>query len=278
MIQLQTQVEQLEQMLQHLQQTNDERMGVLQHLVEQSSDQVNRMSQQMTALQGALEQSSKNDTMAAQIQALNDSIDELKTRVGQVNKQLTDMQGQLQNVQAPPQAAQPLASGTAADPGLQGQGTGSSYGAPPALAPAAPAAPPVDQLYQGGLRDYNGARYDIASSEFADVLKFYPDSPVAGNASYYLGEISYRHQLYPAAIRYYDMVLQQYAGSGKAPAAELRKGQAELANQQRDAGIRDLRGVVLRYPSSPEGAQARTLLNGMGVRIVPGNKPSPSRE
>ena len=44
MIQLQTQVQQLQDAMQHLQQTNDERMGVLQHLVEQTADSVNKMS------------------------------------------------------------------------------------------------------------------------------------------------------------------------------------------------------------------------------------------
>ena len=290
MIQLQTQVQQLSDMLQHLQQSNDERMGVLQHLVEQSADSVSHMSQQLTALQGQVEQSSKNDTLAGQIQGLNDSVDEMKTRIGLVNKQLTDIQAQLQNVQAQPAAALqgsqspqggmpsgPSGPDQGATPGSgvnPGPGAG-SYAAPAQQAPAMQA-PPVQQLYQGALRDYNSARYELATAEFADVIKYYPQDPMAGNASYYLGEISFRQGLYPASIRYYDMVLEQFAGSGKAPAAQLRKAQAELATQQRDAGIKDLRSLVQRYPTSPEGAQARSLLNGMGVRIVP-QKPSPGR-
>jgi TolA-binding protein len=286
-IQLQTQVQELTDMVQHLQQSNDEHMGLLQHLVEQSADNVNRMAQQMTALQAQLEQNNKNDTLSAQIQGLNDSVDELKTRLGQVNKQLTDIQSQLQNVQA-----QPAPQQQAPQQGVAGGDPNASY-APPAMpgqagynapgqtgynapAPAASQAPPVDQLYQGALRDYNGARYDLATSEFADVIKYYPLDPLAGNSSYYLGEIAYRKGLYPAAIRYYDMVLEQFAGSSKSAASQLRKGQAELASQQREAGIRDLRLLVQRYPTSPEGAQGRSLLNGMGVRIVP-SKPSAGR-
>ena len=266
MIQLQTQVQQLSDMLQHLQQSNDERMGVLQHLVEQTADNVNRMSTQMTALQGQVESANKNDQLAGQIQGLNDSVDEMKTRLGRIDKQLQDIQGALQNVQSQPastqQPAQPMPGGT---------------GQPLAPQPQAstPAAPPVDQLYQGGLRDYNSARYDVATSEFADVLKYYPGDALAGNAAFYLGEISYRQGYYPAAIKNYDMVLEQFAGSPKAAAAQLRKGQAELATAQRDAGIRDLRALIQRYPTSPESAQARSLLNGMGVRITP--KPSPGR-
>jgi len=290
-IQLQTQVQQLSDMLQHLQESNDEHMGVLQHLVEQSADSVSKIAQQMTALQAQVEQNNKNDTLAAQIQGLNDSVDELKTRLGQVNKQLGDIQSQLQNVQAQPAPQAPQQGVAGGDPnsaGLSGQPAsapqyapgsgqmpGSTYGAAPVQQPA-PQAPPVDQLYQAALRDYNGARYDLATSEFADVVKYYPQNSLAGNSSYYLGEIAYRQGLYPAAIHYYDMVLEQFAGSSKSAAAQLRKGQAELANHDRETGIRDLRALIQRYPTSPEGAQGRSILNGMGVRIVP-NKPSPGR-
>ena len=47
MIQLQTQVQQLQDMVQHLQTSNDERMGVIVNLVQQNTDNVNRM---MTAV------------------------------------------------------------------------------------------------------------------------------------------------------------------------------------------------------------------------------------
>ena len=107
-------------------------------------------------------------------------------------------------------------------------------------------------------------------------MKYYPQSDMAGNASFYLGEVAYRQGLYPAAIRNYDIVLEQFPGSPKAPAAQLRKGEAELASSQHDAGVRDLRSLVQRYPTSPEGAQARSLLNGMGVRLT-ASKPSPGR-
>ena len=44
MVQLQTQVQQLQDAVAHLQQSNDERMGVLNDLVQQSADSVNKMS------------------------------------------------------------------------------------------------------------------------------------------------------------------------------------------------------------------------------------------
>jgi tol-pal system protein YbgF len=276
MIQLQTQVQQLIDMMQHLQQSNDERMGVLQHLVEQTSDSVNRMSQTVSTLQQQVQAQEtqgggKVDALSGQIQSVNDSIDELKTRVAKIDKTLQDMQSQMQNVNTQPAGGAPVGAGgpvpQAGQPGLTGQ--------PQQLTPQVQA-PPVADLYQSGLRDYTSARYDVASGEFGDVIKFYPQDDLAGNAYFYLGEISYRKGDYPTAIHNYDAVLEQFSGSSKAPAAQLRKGLAEIEANQRDAGVRDLRALIQRYPQTPEASQARSRLNGMGVRPTPA-KPSAYR-
>ncbi len=282
-IQLQTQIQALQDALQGVQRSNSEQMGVLQHLVEQSNDNINKMTQQLNALQAKVDADSQNSQLSGQIQGLNDSVDELKTRLGRIDTALTGMQSQMQNVSAPPagapaqQAPQPADSNAAApQPGGTSVPLSGGPQASAAPAPSGVQAPPVDQLYQSAVRDYNGAKYDLATSEFADVVKYYPSTDLAGNASFYLGEVAYRQGLYPAAIRNYDIVLEQFPGSGKAPAAQLRKGEAELASSQREAGVRDLRALVQRYPTSPEGAQARSLLNGMGVRISAAAKPSPA--
>ena len=305
-IQLQTQVQALQDMLGQMQRSNSEQMGVLQHLIEQSTDNINRMTQQLNALNAKVDAEGQNNQLSGQIQGLNDSVDELKRHLGRIDGTLSNIQSQLGNVQAPPAGQQPSGAppmppanqpqDNNAPPPQQNNngvnvplGGGQNNNGPQADAQQQPAppqgqpqqgqaqAPPVDQLYQSAVRDYNSAKYDLATSEFADVVKFYPQSDEAGNASFYLGEVAYRQGLYPAAIRNYDVVLEQFAGSHKAPAAQLRKGEAELASSQRDAGVADLRALVQRYPMSPEGAQARSLLNGMGVRVT-ANKPSPYQQ
>src|SRR5882757_1498614 len=51
MVQLQTQVQQLQDAVARLQQSNDERMGVMKDLVQQSADAVNRLSVGLGAFQ-----------------------------------------------------------------------------------------------------------------------------------------------------------------------------------------------------------------------------------
>ena len=99
MIQLQTQVQQLQEAIARLQQSNDERMGVLKDLVQQSADSVNRLSLNMDALQKQMRnqqdaQGQKLDQVSTQVQALNDSLDEMKARIGRLDKAMSDISNQ----------------------------------------------------------------------------------------------------------------------------------------------------------------------------------------
>jgi tol-pal system protein YbgF len=272
MVQLQTQVQQLQDSLQQMQQSNAEKMGVLQHLIEQTADSVNKMSGTMDTLaQNVKSQSDatggKVDGVSGQVQTLNDSVDELKARVAALNKAIQELQSQSQNL-----AAQQ--SGAAPPSGSPGSPNGAPTQPGPAPQPAAPQAPPVGDLYQSALRDYNSARYDVAGSEFGDVLRYYPQDDLAGNAQFYIGEIAYRQGNYQAAIKAYDATVEQYSGNPKIPAAQLRKGEALIALNQKDAGTRELRSLIQRYPQTPEAQQARSRLNAMGVRIAPAKPPA----
>ena len=263
MVELQTQVQQLLDMVQRLQSTMDSRFGVLQHLVEQSTDSANKMSAAVTELQQKLAaqneaMNGKIDSSVGSVQSLNDSMDELKSRVGKLQEALNQIQSQLQNSQPQP------ASGGQAAP----QGGGGQPGPGAQAAPGGNAAPPLEDTFQAGVRDFNGAKYNVAQGEFQDVVQYYPTDDLAGQAQFYLGEIAYRQQDYGNAIKSYNAVLEGFPTSNKAPAAQLHKGLSLLAQNKRNPGIEELRSLIHKHPQTPEAAQARTKLNGMGVKIT----------
>ena len=70
---------------------------------------------------------------------------------------------------------------------------------------------------------------------------------------------------YGPATRQYDKVIEQFPGNPKIPAAQLRKGQALIALKQTDAGTRELRSLIQRYPNSPEATTARARLSELGA-------------
>ncbi len=250
MVQLQTQVQQLQEQMTAMQRSFDERMGVMNNLVQQDADAVNKVGAAITALQNTLAKQQTDsgahvDQISGQIQALNDSVDELKARVAAVSKQLADIQSAQQTVQAQ-QAAQ------------QAQQT------------AAQNAPPPDVLYNNALRDYNGNNAQLATQEFSDYIKFYPNTDMAGNAYFYLGEIQFRQGNYQQAAQDYDQVLQNFPSGNKAASAELKKGFALIELGKQDDGVTELRHLIQRYPKSNEALQARERLHKLGVSSRPG--------
>jgi tol-pal system protein YbgF len=269
MIELQTQVQQLLDMMQRLQSTLDTRLGVLQHLVEQTADNSNQMSATVNTLQQKINAQTeatggKLDTVSGQVQSLNDSVDELKSRLAKLDKSVQDLQTQLQNIQSPPANAAP-AGGQPGDPNAP-QGNGAPTGA--GAAPPANVAPPLKDTYQAAYRDYMAAHYDVAASEFQDVVHYYPMDDMAGTAQFYLGEIAYRQLDYIDAVKAYNAVLEGFPGNPKAPAAQLKKGLALLQLSKKDAGVHELRALIQRHPQTPEAGQARSKLNSIGVRIT----------
>jgi len=245
MVQLQTQVQQLQEQMTAMQRSFDERMGVMKNLVEQDTDAVNKVAAALTALQTSLQKQqtdagAKSDQLSGQIQALNDTMDELKVRLAKVAKELEDMQAAQQSIQA--QQAQQTAQQQA-----QAQ------------------APPPDVLYNNALRDYNGNKNDLASQEFSDYIKFYPNTDLAGNCYFYLGEIQFRQGNYQQASQSYDQVLQNFPSGNKAASAQLKKGFSLIELGKQDDGVSELRHLLQRYPHSPEALQARDRLRKLGV-------------
>lgn len=244
-VQLQTQVQQLQEQMTAMQRSFDERMGVMNSLVEKDSDSVNKLAAAINLLQATLakqqgDSGGKLDQLSGQIQSLNDTMDEIKARLATVTKQLQDMQSAQQSIQATQAANQ-----------AQQQQLAS--------------APPPDVLYNNALRDYNGGNAQLASQGFSDYVKFYPNTDLAGNAYFYLGELQFKQQNYQQAVQSYDQVLQNFPSGNKAASAQLKKGFALIELGKQDDGVAELRHLVQRYPRSPEALQAKERLRKLGV-------------
>jgi tol-pal system protein YbgF len=258
LIQIQTQLQIMQDNMSRMQQSFDERMGVMKDLLTQQTDNVNKMGTAVQSLQKVLGQqttdaTSKVDQISGQVQALHDAVDELKARLAKVSKQLDDIQAGQQNISTPAAGGQPANPGAASN---------------------APQAPPADVLYNDGLRDYTAGKNDLALQEFTQYLQVYGNTDLAGNAQFYLGEIAYRQGNFNGAVQAYNKVLDQYPGGNKGAAAQLKKGFALLELGQRDAGVQELRSLVSRYPKSPEALQARERLTKLGVAAGAASRPS----
>ena len=244
LVQLQTQVDQLQQQMTQMKQSFDERMGIMKNLLEKNTDAANKVTAAIEGLQTSLNKQQQDragqvDQISGQIQALNDTMDELKVRLAKLSKQFEDMQAAQQSMAAAQSQTQ--------------QQT-----------PAMAQAPPPDVLYNNALRDYNGGKNDLATQEFTDYIKFYPDTDLAGNADFYLAEIEYKAGDYQRAVANYDLVLQNFPSGNKAAAAQLKKGFALIELGKQEEGAQELKHVIQRYPRTTEATQARDKLRKLG--------------
>jgi tol-pal system protein YbgF len=244
LVQLQTQVDQLQQQMTQMKQSFDERMGIMKNLLEKNTDAANKVTAAIEGLQTSLnkqqqERAGQVDQISGQIQALNDTMDELKVRLAKLSKQFEDMQAAQQSMAAAQSQTQQQTQAMAQ-------------------------APPPDVLYNNALRDYNGGKNDLAAQEFTDYIKFYPDTDLAGNADFYLAEIEYKAGDYQKAVANYDLVLQNFPSGNKAAAAQLKKGFALIELGKQEEGAQELKHVIQRYPRTTEATQARDKLRKLG--------------
>jgi tol-pal system protein YbgF len=240
MVELQTQVQQLQQQMTAMKQSFDERMGVMKNLLEQNTDVANKVTAAINGLEASINKQQQDrgaqvDQISGQIQALTDTMDELKVRLTKLSKQLEDLQAAQQSMAAQQTQAQQQQQAIAQ-------------------------APAPDVLYNNALRDYNGGNNDLATQEFSDYIKFYPNTDLAGNAYFYLAEIQYKAGDYPKAVANYDLVLQNFPSGNKAASAQLKKGFALIELGKTDEGAQELKHVIQRYPRTNEALQARERL------------------
>jgi tol-pal system protein YbgF len=277
LIQIQTVVNQLQNDMRDLRSALDERMGMVRQLIEQSTVTVSKLNTAIDAVQRNVQssvaaQGAKVDQVTTNVQALNDSIEDIRVRLGRLSEQMAAMRMaietlQTQQAQIQQAAAQAAASSQPGAPGAPGQPAGSG---------AAPA-PPPKELYDNALRDLSSGNTELAMKEFLDYLRYYPDTDLAGNAQFYVGESLYRQKKYREAIDAYDTVLDRYPRGNKAAAARLKKGLSFFELKDRAGGERELRRLMRDFPNSDEAKIAKDYLKSPSASDTSGGRKAPAR-
>ncbi len=137
-------------------------------------------------------------------------------------------------------------------------GVAGSSATSPAIAPPVAAGGQAEQAsYDSAFNALKAADYPKAISGFRGFVSAYPQSALASNAQYWLGEAYYVTREYPSAITAFQKVTTDWPDSRKAPDALVKIGFTQSALGRNADARATLEEVTRRYPGT-EAAQLAT--------------------
>ena len=247
-------------MLQAIQSDSRRNAELLATLQDSVSNGVAKSLTPVTGLGG------KVDSMGDDVRSLKDSLADLTARLERMDAKMTDLKNQLQIIQNPPAAPAPGTGPTGAPPtGVPPAGLGAAAGTAPLAQGGPPAGMSANDSYTAAVRDLQTGKTELAYTEFSQYLQYFPNTELAANAQYYLGEISYNRGDYSGAIKAFDAVLERYPDNPKTPDAHYMKAMALLKGNQRNRAVGEFRILVQNYPHTDDARKALSQLRTLGV-------------
>lgn len=259
----------LEAKIDAMQQSINARLDTLSGLLQGIQNDSRRTADQVAGMQDVLRNSVTNslapitglstkvDATSDDVRSLRDALADLGARLERMDAKITDLKNQLQIMQNPPPA--PGASVPGAMPGTTGTSPSNGPGTPLGSS-FPPAGISADKTYTDASRDRQTGNLDLALQEYQQYLTYFPNTELAANAQYYIGEISYNRADYKGAIKAFDAVLERYPQNPKTRDARLMKGLALAKDGQRTRAIQELHSLIQTYPASEQARRAQAAL------------------
>jgi len=116
------------------------------------------------------------------------------------------------------------------------------------------------RAYETALSQFKVGNYQLSITGFQNFLASYPNSALAPNAQYWIGNAHYAMRDYQAAIAAQQKVVSSWPEHSKAPDAllDIASYQAEMGDSK--AARESLSALVKKYPTSPAAEKARQRL------------------
>ena len=219
--------------------------------------------ERVMANQSLLEVSNQIEALRSDVRGMHNDVDQLTNTIESGRKQQRDLYADLDRRMKT----------------LEARGAGSSPSpvapSPSVAAPAASAAPaptvvdaagPDDKAaYQAAFAFLKEGQYERAVPAFQKFLATYPESPLAENAQYWLGEANYVNKAYPEAEAAFQRVIEKYPQSRKVPDALLKIGYCRYETKQWEPAKLVLSQVITQFPDNPDAKLAQQRIDKMAA-------------
>ncbi len=121
--------------------------------------------------------------------------------------------------------------------------------------------------YQKAFTLLRKKKYGTAAREFSRFLRTFPNSILAANSQYWLGECYYGQRRFHEAIDEFERVFTFYSNSNKVPASLLKIGYSHLELQQPSTARAVFQQLVRTYPQSQAAIKAHGRLQEVNALL-----------
>jgi tol-pal system protein YbgF len=120
-----------------------------------------------------------------------------------------------------------------------------------------PEKPPLTHLspkevYNMAYSDYRKGNFELAIDGFKMYREQFPESPLADNSLYWIGECYFSQKKYAEAIEQFNELLLYYPRGDKIPAAYLKKGISLMELRKKEESLIVFKLLISKYPLEEE--------------------------
>jgi tol-pal system protein YbgF len=222
--------------------------------------------ERVMANQSLLEVSNQLEALRSDVRSMHNDVDQLSKALESGHKQQRDMYADLDQRLKNLESRGGGASAASAAPSPSYSASAGAAAAAAASAGAGAADSGEDKVaYQAAFNLLKDGQYDRAIATFQKFLVTYPDSSVADNAQYWLGEAYYVNKSYPEAEAAFQRVVDKYPQSRKLGDALLKIGFCRYELKQWQSARDVLGQVVTRFADTPAARLAQQRLDKMST-------------
>jgi len=254
---LQRDVALLQDDVKSMRKTLDESMTALKVLTQQILDTVNKINTGLAVMDSSVRDrlkeqekavvgpvagvGTKIDQMTTEFSFVKETVTEMNSRLGKLERQVLDLGNTIKTLNAPP--APPPAS--------------------PAGAPAAGVS--AEELYRNAMRDKSAGHLEMALQQFAEYLRLFGNTESAPNAQYQIGEIYYQNGDYEPALKAFDALLEKYPENNKTRDGMYMKAMSLAKLGRRTEAARQFQELIDAYPGSEQALRAKAQLKSLNL-------------
>ncbi len=120
--------------------------------------------------------------------------------------------------------------------------------------------PQEQAAYEAAADQYRNGRYKEAAAGFSTFLQSYPDSPLAGDAQFYLGSSQYASKDFKNSIQTMQSLVKNRPDDPRAPDALLVVAADQIELNDMKSAKASLQRIIKDYPGSASAETAKSRL------------------